>query len=97
MFFLQSKSTAAFYGGSNLTFALRQSSPQVIMKIDRGVYGIVEVNATFNGGLMVMCSWDDFFTKHLTNPDVQFNLDVHHEIMTKIPFPQWKRDLRELF
>ena len=158
MFFLQPKSTAAFYGGSNLTFALRQSSPQVIMKIDRGVYGIVEVYATFNGGLMIMCSWDDFFTKHLTNPDVQFpkiykecpklgksmsegavfdfiqapvngfgteiplkqgkyiinsffsdevldtaqkvlqfNLDVHHEIMTKIPFPQWKRDLRELF
>jgi len=29
MFFLQPKSTAAFYGGSNLTFALRQSSPDI--------------------------------------------------------------------
>ena len=29
MFFLQPKSTAAFYDGSNMTFALRQSSPDI--------------------------------------------------------------------
>ena len=158
MFFLQPKVNASFYGGSNLTFAIRQSAPQVIMKIDRGVYGVVEINATTDHGLMVMCSWDNFFDRHFTNPDVQFpklykecpklgksmtnegdfdfvqapvngfgteiplkhgkyiinsffsdevldmaqkvlqfNLDVYHEIGTKIPFPQWKRDLRELF
>ena len=42
------------------------------MKIDRGVYGVVEINATTDHGLMVMCSWDNFFDRHFTNPDVQF-------------------------
>ena len=45
MFFLQPKVNASFYGGSNLTIAVKQQGIHVIMKIDRGVYGIVEVNA----------------------------------------------------
>ncbi len=157
MFFLQSKVNASFYGGSNLTFVVRQSSVQVIMKLDRGVYGVVEVSAADDNHVMVLCSWNDFFKKHLTNPDhqlskfytlcpklgqalcgesdisfirepfnafgmlvpfthgryptmflsdeiidaaqkvLQFNLDIRHEIYTKIPFPQWKHDLCEMF
>ena len=28
---------------------------------------------------------------------MQRNLIIYHEVLTKIPFPQWKRDLREMF
>ncbi len=157
MFFLQSKVNASFYGGSNLTFVVRQTTVQVIMKLDRGFYGIVDIGVNDQNHVMVMCSWDDFFTKHFTNPDhqlskfytvcpklgqslcgesdisyiraplnafgmlvpfthgryptmflsddiidasqkvLQFNLDIRHEIYTKIPFPQWKHDLCQLF
>ena len=58
MFFLQPKSPASFYGGSNLTVVLRQDRAQVIMKIDRGIY---------------------------------------HEVVTKIPFPQWRHDIKDFF
>ena len=157
MFFLQSKVNASFYGGSNLTFAVRQTSVQVYMKLDRGVYGVVDVGANDSNQAMIMCSWDDFFRQHFTNPDfqlakfysicpklgkalcgesdisfireplnafgklvplkpgkyatmfltdeiidtaqkvLQYNLEIHHEIITKIPFLQWKKDLQLLF
>ncbi len=157
VFFLQPKVNASFYGGSNLTFAVRQSTVQVIMKLDRGFYGIVDIGVNDKSHVMVMCSWEDFFKKHFTSPDhqlakfysvcpklgqalcgesdisfireplnafgmlvpftlgryptmflsdeiigaaqtvLQYNLDIRREIITKIPFPQWKHDLCQMF
>ena len=158
MFFLQPKSPASFYGGSNLTCALRQDRAQVIMKIDRGIYALVDVIATDEHHVMVMCQWDGFMTKHLTNPEQQIakfydacpelrkaltgasdidfiqsptdgfgnempmehrkyifcsffaeevidmarevmqrNLIIYHEVVTKIPFPQWRHDIKDFF
>lgn len=71
MFFLQSKVNASFYSGSNLTFVVRKTDVQVIMKLDRGIYGVVEVGAYDDHTAMVLCSWEDFFKKHFTNPDLQ--------------------------
>ena len=158
MFFLQPKSPASFYGGSNLTVALRQDRAQVIMKIDRGIYALVDVIATDEHHVMVMCQWGGFMTKHLTNPEQQIakfydacpelrkaltgasdidfiqsptdgfgkempmkhrkyifcsffaeevidmarevmqrNLIIYHEVVTKIPFPQWRHDIKDFF
>ena len=47
MFFLQPKSPASFYGGSNLTVALRQDRAQVIMRMTE--LGIISIAAEYNG------------------------------------------------
>lgn len=158
MFFLQRKSPASFYGGSNLTIAIRQDRVQVIMKIGRGLYAAVDVVATDERHVIVMCQWDGFMTRHLTNSEqqiakfydacpnlrkaltgnydidyiqaptdgfgkempmeyhryifnslvaddildmarkvMQLNIIIYQELLTQIPFPQWKRDIREMF
>ncbi len=69
--FLSSTAGATFYEGeSNFTVNVRKDTIELIVKINRGVYGIVNLNQGPEGKLILMASWGKYFQR-FQNPSVQ--------------------------
>ena len=94
MSFIKSRTSAKFYGESQMTFLVQKDCVDIIFKIKKGVYLTVSVYSLSEGRLLLACSWDGFWNrlKQLMN----YNLNLFCELDEKCPFPAWKTDLKNL-
>lgn len=63
MSFIKSRTSAKFYGESQMTFLVQKDCVDIIFKIKKGVYLTVSVYSLSEGRLLLACSWDGFWNR----------------------------------
>lgn len=63
MSFINSRTSAKFYGESLMTFLVQKECVDVIFKIKRGLYLTVSVYSLSEGRLLLACTWDGFWNR----------------------------------
>lgn len=63
MFFFTKRSPARFYNGSQLTFFVEKECVDIIFKVRRGVYLMVQVYSLSGDRLLLACNWGEFWNR----------------------------------
>ena len=63
MSFIKSRTSAKFYGESQMTFLVQKDCVDIIFKIKKGVYLTVSVYSLSESRLLLACSWDGFWNR----------------------------------
>lgn len=57
MFFISNRTKASFYNNRQITFLVEKDCVDIIFKVQKGVYLMVQVYSLSEGRLLMACPW----------------------------------------